>query len=320
MTFGDTTAIRAELSRARASGHVHGAYLFEGAPGTGKYETALWFARLLLCKGVGPDALDPCGACHDCHLLAAGAARPDALPSHPDLHWVIADGAQIKVDAVRDLRAALSLVANERGRRVALIPEAEKLRAAPANALLKTLEEPPSGAVLILVTSSAAALPRTLRSRTMRVRFAPWPEPAVQSALEAEGVPAEDAALASTLGGSSPAAARAWADASLEEARAMHAFLAGIDGVGATEILDFAETFRRPGEAGRERARLFLEVETAFARGRAEAAIGDGDGCAVERWLRVFEAASKARSELVRRNLNPQLVVEGQLLDLRGSA
>jgi len=319
MTGGDTRAIRAELARARASGHVHGAYLFEGAPGTGNSETALWFARLLLCKGVGPDATDPCGACHDCHLLAAQDGQPDALPSHPDLHWVMADGAQIKIDAVSDLRAALSLVANERGRRVALIPEAEKLRAAPANALLKTLEEPRPGAVLILVTSSATALPRTLRSRTLRVRFTPWSEPAVRAALEADGVPADDAALASALGGVSPATARAWAETSLEEAREMHAFLSGIAGVGATEILDFAETFRRPGEAGRERARLFLDVETAFARGRAEAAVGSGDVRETERWLRAFEAASKVRSELVRRNLNPQLVVEGLLLDLRGT-
>ena len=80
-------------------------------------------------------------------------------------------------------------------------------------------------------------------------------------------MPSDDAALASALGGASPAAARDWADTSLEEAREMHAFLSGIGGVGATEILDFAETFRRPGEVGRERARLFLEVETAFARG-----------------------------------------------------
>jgi DNA polymerase-3 subunit delta' len=319
MEGGDTRAIRAELARARAGGHVHGAYLFEGAPGTGKSETALWFARLLLCKGVGPDATEPCGACHDCHLLASRDATPDALPSHPDLHWVIADGARIKVDAVRDLRGALSLVANERGRRVALIPEADKLRAEAANALLKTLEEPPPGAVLILVTSSANALPRTLRSRTLRVRFTPWAEADVRKALEAEGVPADDAALASALGGASPVAARAWAEASLDEAREMHAFLSGIAGVGATEILDFAETFRRPGEAGRERARLFLEVEAAFARGRAEAAAGAGDGRAIERWLRVFESASKARSELVRRNLNPQLVVEGLLLELRAS-
>ena len=49
MTRADTQAIRTELARARAGDQVHGAYLFEGTPGTGKRETALWFARLLLC-------------------------------------------------------------------------------------------------------------------------------------------------------------------------------------------------------------------------------------------------------------------------------
>ncbi len=320
MTGTDTNRIRAELARARASGHVHGAYLFEGPPGTGKRETALWFARLLLCKEVGPGAVDPCGACHDCHLLQVHGESPDARPSHPDLHWVVADGARIKIEAVRDLRAALSLVSNERGRRVALIPEADRLRAESANALLKTLEEPPPGAVLILVTPSAQALPHTLRSRTLRVRFAPFAEPEVRAALEADGLPEADAALASALGGASPEAARSWADASLEAAREMHAFLSGIAGVGTTEILDFAESFRRPGEAGRDRAQLFLEVEAAFARTHAEAAARSSDASGLERWLDVFEAASKARSELARRNLNPQLVVEGLLLDLRARA
>src|SRR5262245_7230207 len=92
--------IKAELARARASGKVHGGYLFEGPPGTGKRATAEWFARLLLCKGAPPDAREPCGRCHDCALLAAG--------SHPDLHRVEVDGAWIKVDGLRELLRALS--------------------------------------------------------------------------------------------------------------------------------------------------------------------------------------------------------------------
>ena len=241
MTGRDTQAIRAELARARARGQVHGAFLFEGAPGTGKTETAFWFARLLLCKGVGPESGEPCGVCHDCRLLGARADEPDEAPRHPDLHVVAADGAMVKIDAVRELLAALSLVANERGRRVAVIPEADKLNVQAANALLKTLEEPPPDAVLILVSSRPKSLPPTLCSRALRVRFASWSEPDVRAALESEGVPAEDAALASALGGASPSAARAWAEASLEPAREMHAFLEAIGGVGATEILDFAE-------------------------------------------------------------------------------
>src|SRR5882672_884325 len=180
MAAGGSGEVRAELARARASDRVHGAYLFEGPAGTGKTETALWFARLLLCKGAEPGALEACGRCHDCRLFAADA--------HPDLHRVEPDGARIKVEAIRELRAGLSLVANERGRRVALIAQAEKLRAEAANALLKTLEEPPPGTVLLLVTSAAEVLPRTLRSRTLRVRFPAWSQGAIAAALEAEGM------------------------------------------------------------------------------------------------------------------------------------
>ena len=308
MALGGSEEIRAELARARTADKVHGAYLFEGPAGTGKAELAAWFARLLLCKGADRAAVEPCGRCHDCRLLATGA--------HPDLHVVEADGPRIKVDAIRELRAALGLVANERGRRIALIPEAEKLRAEAANALLKTLEEPPPGAVLLLVTSSAEALPRTLRSRTLRVRFPVFSERAVAAALEAEGMSPADAALASQLGGASPAAARAWAEKSLDAAREMHDVLARSRELSVSEILDFAESFRRTGDEGRERARAFIEVQSAFARSQAEAAASGRDSRALERWLRAFESAARARGELLQRNLNPQLVVESLLLEL----
>jgi DNA polymerase III subunit delta' len=309
MAAGGSGEIRAELARARGADRVHGAYLFEGPPGTGRTEAALWFAQLLLCKGAPPDALDPCGRCHDCRLFASGA--------HPDFHRVLPDGAWIKVDAVRELRAALALVANERGRRVGLVADAERLRVEAANALLKTLEEPPPGAVLLLVTSAPEALPRTLRSRTVRVRFPRANEREIAAALEAEGMPAADAALASQLGGASPAAARAWAERSLAEAREIHELLERADSLSVTAVLDFAEGFRRPGDAGREQARAFIDVQSAFARARAEAAAAAGQTRELERWLRAFESASAARLELERRNLNPQLLVESLLLELR---
>ena len=96
--------------------------------------------------------------------------------------------------------------------------------------------------------------------------------------------------------------------------------LEGIDLDGGSE--EFEGTVGTDSEFGTQcdEFALFLEVEVAFARARAEDASGSGEGRALERWLRVFEAASRARSELGRRNLNPQLVVEGLLLDLRASA
>jgi DNA polymerase-3 subunit delta' len=300
--------IRAELARARGVDRVHGAYLFEGPAGTGKADVAQWFARLLLCKGAPAGAAEPCGRCHDCRLLATDA--------HPDLHRVEPDGAWIKVDAIRELRAALGLVANERGRRVGLILEAERLRTEAANALLKTLEEPPPGAVLLLVTSSAEALPRTLRSRTLRVRFPAWSEREIAAALEAEGMTPSDAALASRLGGASVASARAWAEHSLDEARTTFELLERSPRISVSEILDFAEGYRRAGDEGRAGARAFIDALAAFARARAEDAATASDSPALERALRAFESASRARVELGEHNLNPQLVVESLLIEL----
>ncbi len=87
--------------------------------------------------------------------------------------------------------------------------------------------------------------------------------------------------------------------------------------LSVTEILDFAEGFRRAGEEGRERARAYIDAQSAFARERAETAANGAQPRALERWLRAFESAARARAELDARNLNPQLVVESLLLELR---
>jgi|SRR5262245_14387636 len=294
---GGGDAARAQLERALARGSVHGAYLIEGA--SGRRGLAAWVAGRLL----GRD-------------FALAEDEHEALPFHPDLKWVAPQGGWIKVDAIRQLQAELSLVANERGRRVAVIDGAELLRVEAANALLKTLEEPPRGAVVILVAASGEVLPRTLRSRVVRFRIPPSPEAEIRAALEQEGLAEPDAWLAAALGGTSAASARAWADAELSEARELLGALESIPSASATALLDFAETFRGGGEA-RARVELFLSVYGALARREAERAAGGADRTALERWLDRFESGERARRELARRNLNPQLVVEGLLLELR---
>lgn len=302
--------MREELRAARRRDKVHGAYLFEGS-GSRARELAVWFARLLLCKA-GEDA--PCGSCHDCRLaLSSGAGRGDR-PTHPDLKWVEPDGPFILVGAVRELMRELSLVANEGGRRVGVIVGADRLRTEAANALLKTLEEPPRDTTLLLVADSAQPLPPTLRSRTTHVRIARVPEHELFDALVSEGLDREDAWLASALGGGSLGAAQSWAEEHLEDARDMYALLAGIGTRSNSELLDFAESFRR--SSARPRAELFLEVAGALARRQVEASAKAGDRARAERGLALYESAERARAEMRRRNLNPQLAVEGVLLDL----
>ena len=315
MVAGSAEAVRRELRLSRARDKVHGAYLFEGGPDTRARELAIWFARLLLCRA---DEEDPCATCRDCRLALASVAENADRGAHPDLNWVEPDGAYVKVGQVRTLQRDLSLVANEGGWRIGLILGAEKLTDEASNALLKTLEEPPRSTTLLLVTDRAQALLPTLRSRTTHMRVALTPENQLEEALMGEGFDRDDAWLASALGGGSLIGARSWADQHLDRAREMHELLAGLASRGATDILDFAESFRG-GEAARQRAELLLDVTGAFARRQVAASSESKDPRGVERWLTHYESATRSRLELRKRNLNPQLLIEGLLLNLRAS-
>ncbi len=134
------------------------AYLFEGPEGIGKKLMALALARALFCT-----AGEGCGECAACRKV-------DHL-NHPDLHLLSADGTQIKIDQVRKLQQELSLRPLEAEVRVCLIDGAETLNAAAANALLKTLEEPLPGTLLILLSAKPEMLLDTIRSRCQRLRF-----------------------------------------------------------------------------------------------------------------------------------------------------
>jgi hypothetical protein len=168
------------------------------------------------------------------------------------------------------------------------------------------------------VTDRAQALLPTLRSRTTHMRVALTPENQLEEALMGEGFDRDDAWLASALGGGSLIGARSWADQHLDRAREMHELLAGLASRGATDILDFAESFRG-GEAARQRAELLLDVTGAFARRQVAASSESKDPRGVERWLTHYESATRSRLELRKRNLNPQLLIEGLLLNLRAS-
>jgi DNA polymerase-3 subunit delta' len=314
MATGSQAEIRAELRLARAKDRIHGAYLFEGAPGSGARETARWFARLLLCRA---GQADPCETCRDCLKTSLQVPADRDRPQHPDLKVVEPDGANLKVDQIRALRRDLSLVPNEGGWRVGLVLGAQALRIEAANALLKTLEEPGPRMTLLLVTERASGLPRTVRSRTIHLCFAPEPESAIEAALIERGFSEQDAWLAAALGGGSTASALAWTEQHLDAAREIRDLLEEIPKRPASEALDFAESFRGRGEATRLRTELLLRVHGALARRAVETAARGGCGPELERWLTRAESSERAHREWARRNLNAQLLVEGLLLELQ---
>ncbi|MFQ5697961.1 MAG: ATP-binding protein [Myxococcota bacterium] len=303
---------RSELAGGVRSGRVHGAYLFEGVPGTGRRATAIWFARLLVCQEAGDTPCERCGGCR------RSAPRDDApLGGHPDLHWLWAPGGSLRIEDVRSLQRALYLAPNEGGRRVVILGGAERLGLGAASALLKSLEEPPPQTTWILIAEHASTLPTTIRSRTTRIRFRTDPESEVAAKLESEGVAAPDARLAAALGGGSLVAARSWIDANLAGARELRQALADVLESSDSELLDLAESFRGSGDAARARVELALSVYSAVAREQAEAAVERGDRAALDHWLGRFEAAGRARRSWSTRNRNVQLVFEGLLLDWR---
>jgi DNA polymerase-3 subunit delta' len=169
------------LQQARAADRLPHALLLAGMAGIGKGLLARHLAHALVCTS--PTATgDPCGACRSCQLSAAG--------HHPDLHWYRPEepGKAIKVDAIRELSQSSVLTAGGSGRAVFVVDPADAMNTAAANALLKTLEEPPAGAVLILVSAMPDRLPATIRSRCQLVALTPPDSAVARSWLTAQGL------------------------------------------------------------------------------------------------------------------------------------
>jgi DNA polymerase-3 subunit delta' len=207
------------------------ALLLHAPQGVGALEFMLTLAQAWLCEAA--DAARPCGQCGSCRLLQSG--------SHPDLHVLLpealhglyggasqadddADGAkarkkpsrQIRIDEVR---AAIDWVvqSTSRGRaKVLLLHPAEAMNLQAASALLKTLEEPPGQARLLLSTADEARLLPTVRSRCQRMRLDAPPADQATAWLEEQGV--RDASVMLAAAGGAPLAARDLAAAGVDAA------------------------------------------------------------------------------------------------------
>jgi len=186
------------------------AVLIAGRPGLGKGVFAESLAKGLLCQAPAA-GVRGCGQCRACTLVAAG--------SHPDLTRIEPEeeGKPIRVEQVRQLSAALALRPALGGRKVALLIPADAMNRNAANALLKTLEEPPGDAVLLLVSHAPGRLPLTVLSRCQRLGIEPPSPSAARDWLEAhlagDPRPAADASRLLALAGGAPLAALGLAEA-----------------------------------------------------------------------------------------------------------
>ncbi len=173
------------------------AYLFYGERGIGKRLTALRFAQALNCDmAAGPGDPDACGRCRSCRQIEA-CTHPDFTLIEPDPEQTT---PQIKIEQIRGIESQIVYRPLIGRWKVCVIDQADRLTIGAANALLKTLEEPPSHCLFLLVTSRPSALPATIRSRCQALRFATPVRAQVETALVAKrGLSQEEARFLAVL-------------------------------------------------------------------------------------------------------------------------
>ena len=183
------------LKKTIIQGRVGHAYLFSGPNAIGKRTLADRFAQALNCEQ-GQISGDACGQCSSCLKIRHA--------SHADLINIKADGQFIRINAIREIQEQMKFKPLEGGWRAIIIDDADKMRDEAANALLKTLEEPTTSNILILVSSRPYSMPATILSRCRHMRFNPLPAAAVARFLtqKKEMDPEKAVLLAGLAGGS----------------------------------------------------------------------------------------------------------------------
>jgi DNA polymerase-3 subunit delta' len=301
---------------------VRHAYLFAGPPGLGRRTLALRFAQALNCpqpKAPG----EPCGICRDCKQIEN--------MQHPDLSIVQAEseGGTLKVDQVREVRRALALKPYQSKYRVALFLRFQEASEGAANALLKTLEEAPAHAILVLTADNPEQLLPTITSRCEILRLRPLPVEVIEAHLKSHGADAESARLIAHVSGGRPGyALRLLEDESALEFRAERlADLAGLRASTRVQKFNYAEKLAKDKESMRQTLLVWLSywrdvLLRVSGAGVSITNIDQDESIAslaekltLENARRVVHDQEIALERL-ERNVNPRLLAEVLLLDL----
>jgi DNA polymerase-3 subunit delta' len=312
-------AAEAEFESARARGRLHHAWLLTGPEGVGKATFAYRAARRLLGAGVDP-SLGPLGA-----LPNDPVARQVAARSHPDLlvlERIGEDGKPrkvIPVDEARRLGEFFSKSPASAPHRVAIIDAADDLNVNAANAILKTLEEPPPSGVLLMVSHSPGRLLPTIRSRCRRLVFSPMDvETAAAFVADRSDANPEEALRLAKMARGAPG--RAWTlagEGAIALDDAAREILAGLPGLDPAAALALADRFRGP--EGQAQFNLLFERLAerahAFTLNRLEVGVGGLDG-----WAQAWETLQRLPREVEGLNLDRADALFTALADLRRAA
>jgi DNA polymerase-3 subunit delta' len=294
------------------------ALLIHGAPGVGKLALAERFAQLLVCEARG-QGTQPCGRCEGCRWFAAG--------SHPDVRTVEPEAValelgrptfedageesggrekrkpstEIRIEQARALGGFVNMSSHRGGRRVCILHPAESMNTATANSLLKILEEPPAGAVFLLVSHRPARLLPTIRSRCVPVPVSVPDRKAAAAWLEKQGLKNAERWLA--FAGGAPRRALEYATGERGEAieRVLKALaaedrLALADVASREDLEPLAEVLQK----------VALDRAFALLTGRGKYGGGGGGSGDARAWLAYARALGPQRA-LVRHPLNPRL-------------
>lgn len=306
--LGQATALR-YLHQALTSNRLPHSFLFSGPDGVGKKLTALAFAEMLYCQSQPEFSSEfefgGCGQCEPCRKIENH--------THPDIFILNAESQasllkekaetqrSVKIEAVREIDKFLHLKPLEGRHRIAIIEEADSLTTEAANAMLKTLEEPPANGRLFLLAIHERTLLPTILSRCAKIRFRPIAQKEIGSWLnKVHGISADEALEAAALSGGSFSNALKLAQENPEEGQ-----------LSKLDVMDFFDLLSEPSFRRESRERTSRLLSHLLEKSRKK--LSEGDMAQKP----VLETLLRAENQLDR-NVTPRVVLETVYMAIKG--